>query len=242
MGLNKLTTAILLLLIASQSQSYNLKDNLANGHAIIQLGGYFSSQGKSQHIDIATLIGNNFSVTTSQSSNGLFGVGYFIDGQKKERFDMSYGINAFYLAKTKVTGNITQEDLFTNLAYRYNVTHYPLYVMAKSAIKTKSPKYNVTIDAGIGPNFMQTSNLKESSLDGITVPDNVFSGRTSTTFSVTAGIGMKVADVFGKMPLECGYRFYYLGQGSFNNTSSQILNTLSTGSAYANALMCAVIV
>ena len=155
---------------------------------------------------------------------------------------MTYGINAFYLPKTGVMGNVTQENLFTNLSYRYNVTHYPIYAVAKSTIKTKSPKYSLTMDAGIGPNFMNTNRFEESSLDGVTVPDNVFSGRTAAAFSATAGIGMKINQVFGAAPLECGYRFFYLGQGNFNKNTNQLLNTLSTGSDFANAIICSIIV
>lgn len=216
--------------------------SLRHGHAIVQLGGYWGKQGKAQHINIEGLIGDEFTVTDQTDSNGLVGLGYFLDGQKKELFEMTYGINAFYLPKTGVMGNIIQENLFTNLSYRYNVTHYPLYAVAKSTIKTKFPKYTLTMDAGIGPNFMNTNSFKEISLDGVTIPDNIFSGHTTATFSATAGIGMKIDHVFGAAPLECGYRFFYLGQGSFNKNTNQLLNTLSTGNNYANALMCAVII
>ena len=151
---------------------------------------------------------------------------------------MIYGINAFYLAKTDVTGNVIQENLFTNLSYKYNLTHYPVYVIAKSTIKTKFPQYALTIDTGIGPNFIKADGFQENSLDGITIPDNIFSSHTSTTFSATAGFGVKVNQVFGSAPLECGYRFFYLGQGNFNIATNQVLNTLKTGSNYANAIIC----
>ncbi|PJD93034.1 MAG: hypothetical protein CK423_08095 [Legionella sp.] len=62
------------------------------------------------------------------------------------------------------------------------------------------------------------------------------------TFSATAGIGMTIDHVFGTAPLEGGYRGFYLGQGRFNKNTNQLLNTLSTGSDYANVLMCAVII
>ena len=151
-----------------------LPTSLKHGHAVLQLGGYWSIQGSQQHIDIEDLVGDEFTVTHHNGSNGLVGLGYFIDGQETERFNMVYGINAFYLAKTAVTGNVIQEDSFTNLAYQYNVTHYPLYVVAKALIKTKSPKHALTLDVGIGPNFMRTSGFNESPLDAITIPDNIF--------------------------------------------------------------------
>lgn len=239
---------------ASQPANYNsslksvssflstLPASLKHGHAVLQLGGYWSIQGSQQHIDIQDLVGDEFTVTQHNGSNGSVGLGYFIDGQEKERLKMVYGINAFYLAKTGVKGNVIQENLFTNLAYQYKVTHYPVYAMAKSIIKTKSPKHALTLDVGIGPNFMSASGFKESSLDGITIPDNIFSGDTTTTFTATIGAGLRFNQFFGRAPLECGYRFFYLGEGHFNKATQQVVNTLNTGAAYANALMCSIAV
>ena len=226
--------------IAAPSILSTLPTKLQQGHATLQLGGYWSNQGQKQHININTLIGDEFTVTNNGGSNGLVGLGYFIDGAEKQSFNMSYGLNMFYLAKTSVSGNVIQENLFTNLAYQYNLTHYPLYAIAKSTWNTPIPKYNVTIDAGIGPNFMRADGFKERSLDKVTVPDRIFASNTSTTFSATVGLGVKVNQFFGPAPLECGYRFYYLGNGSFNVANNQVLNNLSTGESYANAIMCAI--
>lgn len=214
---------------------------LRNGHAVVQLGGYWGIQGEAQHIDIAGLIGNTYTVTDRHDGNVLAGLGYFVSGQDKGLFSMSYGINGFYLARTSVSGNVIQEDLFTNLSYRYHLTHFPVYAMAKSTIPLTSGKTALTIDAGIGPNFMRASGYQEQSLDGgVTLPDNAFSSHTTTTFSATAGIGLMMNNVFGSVPLECGYRFFYLGEGRFNANTDQLLNTLHTGNTYANALLCSV--
>lgn len=86
--------------------------------------------------------------------------------------------------------------------------------------------------------FIKADGFQENPLDGITIPDNIFSSHTSTTFSATAGFGVKINQIFGPAPLECGYRFFYLGQGNFNKASNQVLNTLKTGSNYANAIIC----
>lgn len=220
----------------------NFPSSLKQGHAIIQLGGYWSNQGQTQHINIQDVIGDEFTVNSHNGSNGSVGLGYFLDGQDNRFFKMSYGINAFYLPKTSVTGNVIQENLFTNLSYQYNLTHYPIYAIAKSTINTKFPQYALTIDAGIGPNFMRADGFQEHSLDGITIPDNIFSSHTSTTFSATAGFGVKINHVFGSAPLECGYRFFYLGQGTFNKTTRQVLNALNTGSNYASAILCSITV
>lgn len=218
----------------------NLPSSLKQGHPVVQLGGYWSRQGQKQHINIQDLIGDEFTVTSHHGSNGLVGLGYFLDGPEKALFKMSYGINAFYLAKTDVTGNVIQENLFTNLSYKYHLTHYPVYVIAKSTIKTKSPQYALTIDAGIGPNFIKADGFQENPLDAVTIPDTIFSSHTSTTFSATAGFGVKINQVFGSAPLECGYRFFYLGQSNFNKASNQVLNTLKTGSNYGSAILCSI--
>ena len=63
---------------------------------------------------------------------------------------------------------------------------------------------------------------------------------TTTAFSATAGIGIKLNNVIKTIPLECGYRFFYLGKGHLNTLSDQVLNTLKTGDDYANAIICAV--
>ena len=219
------------------SESLNLK----HGHAVVQLGGYWSIQGKAQHVNIEDLIGDDFTVSSNNSSNGLVGLGYFLDGQEKSNFKMSYGVNFFYLPKTGISGTVVQESLFTNLSYGYNVTHYPVYAIAKSTIDLNSTRYALTADIGIGPNFMSVGGFQEQSLDnGVTIPDHIFSGRTTTTFSATAGFGIKLNHVFGEAPLECGYRFFYLGQGNFNVLTNQVVTHLNTGAAYGNAVMCAI--
>lgn len=226
--------------IAKTSKAYK-GHNFHNAHAIFQLGGYWSTQGKQQRINIYGLIGDQFTVTNNHSKNGVIGFGYFLDCQEKEWFKMNYGINFFYLAKASVRGTIIQEDLFENLSYHYHVTHYPLYVVAKSILQTQFQNSALTIDAGIGPNFMKKSNLEERSLDGgITIPDNAFSGRTSTTFSATAGVGLRFCQIFGEAPLELGYRFFYLGKGHFNKNTDQLINTLQTGRNYAHALIASI--
>ncbi len=209
------------------------------GHVVVQLGGYWGLQGETQHINIKGLIGDTFTVTDRHSHNGLMGLGYLIDGQDRKCFKMSYGIYGFYLPKTSVSGKVIQEDLFTNLSYGYRLTHYPVYAVAKFTLTMDSAHYALTVDAGVGPNFMRAHDFQEQSLDGgSTIPGNVFSAHTSTTLSATAGIGIKLNNVFAKVPVECGYRFFYLGKGRLNTKDCQLLNTLNTGNTYANAIVC----
>ncbi|KTC87691.1 hypothetical protein [Legionella drozanskii] len=212
---------------------------LKQGHLVFQAGGYWSYQGKDQHIDIAGLIGDRFTITNHKDSNALVGLGYFISD--KNSMNISYGLNGFYLPSTSVSGEVIQEDLFTNLSYRYKVTHFPVYAVAKSTIPLYSNKSSLVLNVGIGPNFMYLSDFKERSIDdGVTLSDHAFLSHTRTTFSATAGIGFRLNQIFGNIPLECGYRFFYLGQGRFRPRTDQLLTSLSTGSTYANAVLCSI--
>lgn len=211
---------------------------LNHPHIVLQAGGFNATQGKAQHIGIQGLIGDHFSVTQRNDQNYLVGLGAFMDGPEWADWRFMFGLNAFYLANTTVKGKVTQENLFTNLGYHYSINNYPLYVEAKALRKIFCNQADLTFNLGIGSNFIQAYRFKEYSLDGgITIPDHIFSSHTTAAFSATAGIGVQINNVIRCMPLEIGYRFFYLGQGHFNKTSDQVLNTLKTGQSYANALV-----
>jgi hypothetical protein len=214
--------------------------NLHEGHPLMQIGGFVTQKSTSQNIGINDLYGDRYQVTKHSDGNVLFGLGYLIDGQTFERFSLSYGLSGFYLAKTNTGGTIEQEHLYTNLAYRYNISHLPVYATAKATVNTNSEGYALTVDAGIGPNFMKQSNYEDYSIDGgITLPDHAFEGHLQTKFSSMAGIGIKINHAIGQRPVECGYRFFYLGAGQLNRRTNQLLNTLDTGNNNAHAIVCA---
>ncbi len=213
-----------------------------HGHTVVQLGGYWGAAGDEQNISVRYLRGNHYTTNNNNSRNGLFGLGYYLDGIDKNRFLLDYGINGFFLAKTHVSGQIVQEQLFTNLAYSYAIQHIPLFFGAKALVKNKSNRYNISFDAGIGPNFMQVNHYQETPLNNFTFPDNGFSTHTQVTFAAMAGIGLRLNHVFGNAPLECGYRFFYLGKGSLHMSNNQLLTTLKTGNAFGNALLCSITV
>jgi hypothetical protein len=216
---------------------------IINEYFTLQLGGYFGTQGKTQHVDITNLIGDTYRITNKTSFSGLVGLGYYLSGQAYSAYEMHYGINLFFLPKTAAEGHIVQEGLFTNLAYHYTVRHYPLYAMAKSTMYTPSNTYALTLDAGIGPNFTKADNLDTSSLDGSTsIPETLFFSHSNTTLAATAGIGIKKENAFGNAPLECGYRFMYLGKNNFVSANSQVPGKLYTGTMYANAILCAIMI
>ncbi|WP_412754884.1 hypothetical protein [Legionella donaldsonii] len=231
---------ILASLLAITPPSFAL--DLTKGQKILQLGGYLNHSGKTQFIGIEDLIGDRFTVSKHHDGNLVVGLGYLFNHPVKKAIQLSYGINVFYLTKTQVKGQVIQEDLFENLAYKYGLSHVPVYAAAKASIDNPANHYGITFDSGIGVNILTTSSFHEESLDGITLPDHAFSGHSQVTFSAMAGFGVKMNNVFGHAPLECGYRFFYLGQGKFKKQTNQLLNNLSTGPSYANALICSVVV
>lgn len=207
------------------------------GGPFVQVGWFAAKQGKSQHIDIDGLIGDDFSVSKSWDQNVLVGVGYHFDGFEFCQTSLLYGLNAFYLAPTKVSGKVTQEGLFTNLSYHYSRTNVPIYFDAKALIHFCECQ-DFVVDIGIGPNIIHTNGFKEHSLDdGITIPDeHIFSSTTSVAFSATLGLGWRINEIFNNISLEIDYRFFYLGEGRLKKNNSQIKNSLHTGNSYANAL------
>jgi len=227
---------VLSILACLTSSTVFSESSLTKGHFVFNFGGYIGSQGQSQQINIQDLIGDTFTLDDRHYQSYLLGLGYFIDGKKLGCANMSYGVNVFYLAPTSVSGNVIQENLFNNLSYRYHIANYPIYLMAKSTIDWK-PMLAFTMDIGIGPNIMKTYDFQEGSLDGVTLPDSPFSSNTTTTLSATIGAGIKINNVFGEVPLEIGYRFFYLGQGYFKIGNPQVLNKLKTGNVYANAII-----
>lgn len=230
----KILSSVVLCFSASQSFSFELDD----GHVLLQGGGYFSTQGKAQNIYIQTLLGDRFNVTKSSDSNGLFGIGYLLDGPDYHSIGISYGLDLFYMPATTVQGTITQEFLYTNLAYKYGVRHIPLYAVVKGDVNRFSDKYALTIEGGIGPNFINTTGYNDWSIDGgETYPDHAFLSHSSVTFSATAGAGIKMRNVVGNVAAEVGYRFYYLGNAALERRTSQLINTLKTGDNYAQAVV-----
>ena len=211
-------------------------------HLVVQLGGFWSSQGKTQNINIEGLEGNSYTISHNNPSNGLFGLGYYVDGIDKDHFQLAYGINGFYLAGTPVKGSIMLEDFLTNFNYNYNTQHIPVYFAAKAVIKSGYEKYNITFDAGIGPNFMRTSKYSETPLTSVSLPADNFTAHNNVAFTAMAGVGLRLNNAFGQVPLECGYRFFYLGEGQLHTNNSLYLNPLKTGNTYANALLCSITV
>ncbi|MBL7480590.1 hypothetical protein [Legionella bononiensis] len=235
----KCIIAVGLLAINVQALSYSQPQ----GQLVIQGGGFSSNTGKPQHIYINTLVGDQYTVTSKHDKKGLFGLSYLISGPNFKNVLISYGVSGFYFPKIKVNGDIIQENLFANLGYSYEISQVPIYATTKAVIMNHSDQFGLTVDAGIGPNLIKTKTVNTWPINGSNaLPERVFSGRSNTAFSAMAGVGFRINHVLGKFPLDCGYRYFYLGKGSFYKRSDEWLNTLSTGDNYAQAVICSVTV
>jgi hypothetical protein len=205
----------------------------------LEIGGFWGMLGRSQHINSVNLTGDDYSVNKRDHFNFLFGAGLFIDYKKSGANLIQYGLNAFYLPFSKISGDITQETIFTNLAYQYRVDNLPVYFVSKWIRHIDEWNRNVFLDLGVGPNFMFVGRTKERSLDnGITLPDNPFVNKTNVVFSAMFGLGIELQNKYKNITSYCTYRFFYLGQGHFNHKLPLLLNTLNTGHGIANAITC----
>ncbi len=209
---------------------------------IAQIGGFIASEGKAQVINAVSLRGNGYTVNNHTKGNALLGVGYYLDGIVRDRVDIKFGLDWLYMMSTPVSGFINQEQIFQNLSYQYNVRNMPLYLAAKAKYNDSKDRFDWIFDIGAGPNFIRTGGYNESSLTDFTIPNNnTFTAHNNVAFTAMAGVGIRAHNVFGKIPLECGYRFMYLGAGQLQNNNNQVLNTLSTGQGYANSIVCGVV-
>lgn len=216
---------------------------------LVQVGAYSLHQGSAtQQVDINGLVGDNFVVTNNNNWNALVGVGHYLAGQHTQYADLYYGVNAYYLAGVNNTGNVIQEDLYTNLAYSYRITNWPIFFGFRAKIKHLNKKFmhdkldGILIDLGMGPDIIHTSGFGETSLDnGITEPDHIFSGRTGVSFAATAGIGIRFNHLLNFAPVELGYKWMYLGPVNFKNLTQQT-SMFNTGNNYVNSIVFTVII
>lgn len=235
-------TSLLCTQLATAGNMGNTKDiaSFSPRTAVLSFGAFNAYQGKVQNSTfLGNLTGNTYTLIQHKDQNLLLGLGYFFNKELSPTTLLSYGLNAYYLAKTQVTGSVLQEGVFENLAYQYRVSHLPLYAMIKGTFN-KGKQYEFILDAGVGPNWMTTSDYSEHSLGFSTNSDFAFRGHTSTTFSATAGAGFRVDNIIGHLPLECSYRFFYLGTSKLPSNNTEIISSLSTGHGYAHALVFSV--
>lgn len=212
------------------------------GEIPLQLGVVGLNQGESQFVGIQNAVGNRYTVNSSPNTSALLGIGYFVPGPSKTAPFLDLGLNVFYIFESTVKGTVVQELVNSNLAYQYDVTHIPIYAMAKTHWGDPYGPINLIADAGIGVNILKTSDYKESELFAPSQLDNAFSGETSTQFSATLGAGLRLNKLFDGMPVDISYRYFYLGKGELNKNNNQIVNNLSTGNIHAHALVISFVI
>jgi hypothetical protein len=142
------------------------------------------------------------------------------------------------MGRTKTSGKIFQELMFPNLSYEYNISHFSIYATTKMQTMNFNPAYDMNVNVGVGPNFISSYKYHEKSLDSATLLNNSFANHTTTNLSFNIGVGIKMHKLLDNQPLECGYKFFYLGEGSLKKNNSQILNRLKTGNLHASAITC----
>ena len=197
------------------------------------IGAFTAHQGKDQSVNVVGLIGDNYTVTKHNDQNVLIGAGVF----KHYNQTYSFGLNIFYLAKTKVNGLIYQEKMFDNLGYTYGIAHVPILFTAKGSKPLKSKGKAITFDIGIGPNIMRAYDFNDYSRDGgVTQPNHAFESKTQAEFAASAGLALHFDNVIKGYPIDIGYRFFYLGNGQLSPRINLIQNSLQTGHVYAHSI------
>ncbi len=216
-------------------ESLSLKRLQKNTAWQLHIGGFVSSQGINQHINITGLVGNQYSPSKKNGGNVIVGAGFLRPMGTYETFDVEYGIQIYYLPSVTAGGNIAIENVLPNLDYKYSVSFLPLYANLKFNINTEFEKTKLTLDFGIGPDFMRLNSYREIALTNATIPSSFYSSQSRTQFATLFGVGLKSDKYLNNATLELGYRFFYLGNGSFSPNNPFVLTRFRTGPIYANA-------
>ncbi len=215
-------------------------DHLPFGLYLNMHGGASSNlTGQSQQVNVNLLPSANYTLSSRQYWNGVVGLSLLKDVQFQQK-EMSYGLGAFYFFPSTVSGNIYQAGLYNNLSYTYLTYNIPIYALAKTTFEFSKLPTPIFFDVGIGPNLLLISNYSEQIINPDSLPDNAFGSSTNISFSVTAGAGIHMDKIIPNHPLECGYRFFYLGSGLLALNNNQYLNKLGTGQIFSNSILCSI--
>ncbi len=130
--------------------------------------------------------------------------------------------------------------MYNNLSYTYLTYNIPIYALAKTTFEFSKLPTPIFFDVGVGPNLLLISKYSEQIINPDSLPDDAFSSSTNVSFSVTAGVGVHMDKIISNHPLECGYRFFYLGSGQLALNNNQYLNKLGTGQIFSNSILCSI--
>ena len=204
------------------------------------LGGTRGTVGEAQHVDIEGVIGDYFSIEDGKINGGIIGFTHYLESKEfdSDHFSLDYTLSVFYFPEKRVSGFVTQENLVTNLDYEYTLANVGSYVGIRVMNNRDASRFNYAFNLEFGMVQIITDGFVERSLTPYSVPDFIFKGKTTSSFSANTGVAARLNDVFGGNTLECGYRFFYLGKGSLATRNDRVANGLSTGQNYTNAFLC----
>lgn len=211
--------------------------SLPSGQGVLELGGTYSSPAPTQLITIGEgSLGNIHSVYYNNDPRFLAGLGYFFDALSYNPLSLGLGPQIYYLERNNTSGLIFMERAFPNLDYHYQIQNIPLYAALKLKWQGQDTVSSFVLNLGLGPNFIKTKNYYERSLDdGLTIPNQAFSGQSRTRFSAMAGLGLQFKIPNNKFAVEVAYKYFYLGEGILNPRPG-FLNALTTGYQNTHAL------
>ncbi len=234
------------LMLFTSSAVVNAKN--PHHHVQVQLGDiYIRPSHQDQTIGITDELPDVFSVTSyTNPQRFLFGLGLFFDLPFDCRDTFSLGLDAFYFGQITVKGDILQQQTNDLFRYQYAVTNFPIFAATKATLRNDHELFNdmaITLDFGIGPNI-QTTRYNQYPTDSlISIQPSLFFGKNDLSgigFAATAGVGLKLDDFLITVPLECGYRFFYLGQGKLSINSNANVETNLAIPSLAQAVVCSI--
>ena len=225
--------------ISSHASSRKMIDALMARNLKLALfgGGAWILHGQNQTINIDSAASDYFSVNHTNSNTGIVGAGFYLDNLelRNKRFTVQYTATAFYLPVTRIFGSGTLGETASNFTYDFSVGYLPTLFGLKFTDKPVEKPYHVTIDLGLGFDTLFVSGFHGTNVVPPTVPD-YFAKNTDYSLAATAGVGFKVYPSAYSIPIEIGYRFFYLGQGHLP-AIYPALGPLGTGYNYANVVM-----
>lgn len=206
----------------------------------VYAGSAWLNLGTSQFVPIDGLIGDTFFSSSSAKSHGVVGMALNMDALEleNEKIKVQYHFSAFFVPTTTISGNVTQENLVTNLSYSYSVYSISTLFGLKVTSKPFEKNFYLTGDLGLGFNYIYSSEFREHPLVPYAIPDNIFSYGANKVFdfAITTGFGIKMTTVIPRMDFTLGYRFLYLGEGNLPTTNTLVHTSFKTGYGYLNAI------
>jgi len=226
----------LFLFLSLTQQTLCQASSLSEGKFHFLAGGAHVTQGDGQLIGMSNSFGNIHTVGKGSDNVFIAGLGYFLKPYADKPMDVSLGFSAYYINNAKMNGLVYLERSFPNLSYQYETVNIPFYASAKALWTQSKLPFSVVTDAGIGLNLLTTKNYRETSLDnGVTIPNQAFSGHTAVKFSAMGGVGFRFHKAFKNNDIEIGYRYFYLNRGKLK-PRPPFLRELSTDVVDAHAL------